>query len=253
MNKNVAKGRVRNARDEDIEYIYEWLRQQEEHNVSGSFLCNWNLTLESFQEGNLIAFVESKSHQAVAYQWGGLISPGILEVRKDMRGRGIGKRLVEYRIKQARKKDICVLRIQCKPLSSIPFWKKMGFQLINDNENYAIQILEYELPSPKEGLGVELNIGLYPNSRQWDENTQPSKIINQQGIMVNNRVIYLSQRVCIPNFQGMWDGDVVIEIIVSGKSIYVDKAKYEEARELGVERVTNGYLIDRIYLENQIA
>ncbi|MCU7810453.1 MAG: GNAT family N-acetyltransferase, partial [Candidatus Thiodiazotropha sp. (ex Notomyrtea botanica)] len=154
MNKQTAKGRIRKARPEDIACIHEWLQQQEEAEIDGSFLCNWNLTVGSYRNGELAVFVESPSDKAIAYQWGSLTSPGILEVRADMRGRGVGKRLVEYRIKQARKEGVCILRIQCKPSTSIPFWKKMGFELSGNGASYAYRILEYQLALPQEGEEV---------------------------------------------------------------------------------------------------
>lgn len=53
--------------------------------------------------------------QPVAYQWGGLLRPDILEVRNDMRGRGIGKELVEHCLALAADAGEDILYIQCKP------------------------------------------------------------------------------------------------------------------------------------------
>ena len=69
---------------------------QDRESIPGTFLCNWNLTLESQQEGRLIIY--EAGNEPVAYQWGGLIQPGILEVRTDCRGTGIGRALVEHRL-----------------------------------------------------------------------------------------------------------------------------------------------------------
>ena len=200
-----------------------------------------------------MVFVESASNKAIAYQWGSLTSPGILEVRADMRGRGIGKCLVEYRIKHAHKKGICILRIQCKPATSIPFWEKMGFTLSNKGTNYAYRILEYQLALPEEGVEVDIKVLSYPKSRQWDENTLPIHETSQKGIMQNDETIYLPKRVCIPSFLDVWNDDVVVEVIINGRSVYADKAKYEEAHRLGIEHTRNGYLIDRIYLNRKNA
>ena len=249
MNNQSTEGRIQKARPDDVAYIHEWLIEQEKEEVEGSFLCNWNLTYESFQNGELIVFVESSSNNAVAYQWGSLTSPGILEVRADMRGKGIGKRLVEYRINQARENEACILRIQCKPASSIPFWKKMGFELTGSGSNYAYRLLEHELALPEEGEEVNVQIRSFPNSRQWNENTLPVIETSQTGFLENNETVYLAKRVCIPSFLDAWDGDVVVEIIVNESSVYVDKAKYPEAEKLGIVRMPNGFSIDRIHLK----
>ena len=42
-------------------------------------------------------------------------------------------------------------------------------------------------------------------------------------------------------------GDIVVEITVGGSRRYLDKAKYPEAKRLGLQRCTNGFYIDRIY------
>jgi GNAT superfamily N-acetyltransferase len=193
-----AKGRIRKARLEDVECIHLWLREQNEANIDGTFLCNWNLTLDSFKSKQLIVFVESSTEKAIAYQWGALTSPGILEVRADMRGKGVGKRLVEYRVKQARKKGLCVLWIQCKPASSIPFWQKMGFELLEGGCNYAYKLLRHQLAMPKDGKEVSVIVRLYPNARQWNEGTPPSLEIYQTGLIVNDNIVYLPERICIP-------------------------------------------------------
>ena len=127
----------------------------------------------------------------------------------------------------------------------------MGFELIDGSENYAYQILKYELLIPDGGQVVEINIGLYPKSRQWDDTTQPAKRIKQNGTMLDDKVVHLSKRICIPNIQGMWDGDVVVEIEIDGKLIYRDKARYKNAQKLGVKNIINGYSIDRIYLSEK--
>lgn len=166
-----------------------------------------------------------------------------------MRGKGIGKRLVEYRINQALVNEACILRIQCKPASSIPFWKKMGFKLNGNGSNYAYRLFEHQLALPEEGDEVNIQIRSFPNSRQWDENTLPVIETSQIGLLKDNETIYLSKRVCIPSFLAAWGGDVVVELIVNGSSVYVDKAKYSEAESLGIARIPNGFSIDRIHLK----
>ena len=79
----------------------------------------------------MIVYVDGKTGSPVAFQMGCLLHPGILEVKHDMRGRGIGRKLVEYCIERARERNECILKIQCKPPTSIPFWKKMGFRLLD--------------------------------------------------------------------------------------------------------------------------
>src|SRR5882724_10133776 len=159
-----GKSRIRKSTSKDLRFIHYWLLDQQSKNVSGSFLCNWNLTLKSHKEGKLLVYIDGASGQPVAYQWGSLIHPGILEVRHDMHGKGIGSKLVRHCMAQARKSDQCILVIQCKPSSSIPFWQKMGFTMFDSQrgENYAYQILEKRHQLPRDGLPVKVAVRFFP-------------------------------------------------------------------------------------------
>lgn len=126
----------------------------------------------------------------------------------------------------------------------------MGFELLNKEGKYAYQLLGKELSMPQEGKEIDIEINLYPNSREWITKTLPSKTIFQKGALVN-RVVYLSERVCIPEFRELWGGDVVVEILINGSTVYADKAKRKEAEELGVEYQQNGFAIERLNLIDQ--
>lgn len=109
-----------------MRFIKTWLDAQEVAEVHDTFLCNWNLTVDAHEAGKLLVYVDEGSQEVVAYQWGALVHPGILEVRNDMRGRGIAKALVAHRLAEAAEAGHDVLRIQCAPRSSIPFWGEHG-------------------------------------------------------------------------------------------------------------------------------
>ena len=109
-----GESRIRKSTDADLRAIHTWLVDQDARNIPGTFLCNWEVTKEMHKKGKLLTYIDGPSGQSVAYQWGSLVRPGILEVRHDMRGKGIGRKLVEHRIKQAIKSNECFLVIQCK-------------------------------------------------------------------------------------------------------------------------------------------
>ena len=93
--------RVRPSTDTDMEIIHAWLQQQDREEIHGSFLCNWSLTKKQHERGELLVYIDEQANEPVAYQWGGLVRPGILEVRDDMRERGIGRALVAHRLATA--------------------------------------------------------------------------------------------------------------------------------------------------------
>lgn len=225
--------------------ILRWLEEQDHNEVEGCFYCNKSLTIESHEEGGLLVYIDAITSLPIAYQWGGLIKPGILEVRADRRGLGIGKNLVEYCIEKARREKQCILQIQCKPSTSIPFWKRMGFCLYDHTYNYAFRILEYKHELPEDGTPVSVEINFYLERRMWEKDTAPLEQFTPAAVTVANTV-YLADRVYI--FCKPIQGDVVIELRINGSAIYRDKAKYCEAEELGVQTDDNVIFVDEIKL-----
>ena len=245
--KDMKTGFIRYSTDIDLEEILLWLEDQDRAGVDGTFHCNRNLTIENHNEGKLLVYIDSETNKAIAYQWGGLITPGILEVRADKRRQGIGKALVEYRINEALINNNCLLRIQCEPASSIPFWKRMGFQLYGNNmKNYAYRLLRKKHDLPDNGIGVPVKISFYPEQRKWNDNTLPIKTFTPYAVQTPNDYVYLSERISFFDTTNEFRQDTVISIHVDGKLIYLDKAKYEEAIELGVSRDNGAFYLDKI-------
>lgn len=240
---------IRYSTDNDLHEILRWLKDQEDKNIDDTFYCNRNLTIKEHNEKKLIVYIDHKTNLPVAYQWGGLINPGILEVRKGFRGFGIGRKLVEYRINEARQKNIVLLNIECNPYSSIPFWKHMGFTLFNNNGNNAYMIVEKKNRLPKHGSSCSVNICLYHTKRQWDITTLPIKNLNQQALKTKSNYVYLLDRIIFfdpshPNLQ-----DPVISITIDGNEIYCDKVRYNEAKRIGVKSGGVVFYLDKIKLD----
>jgi GNAT superfamily N-acetyltransferase len=235
---------VRHSTDADVTAIHEWLQEQQQAGVHGTFNCNWRLTKKSHEEGRLLVYIDPQSQAPVAYQWGGLVVPGILEVRNDMRGRGIGQVLVEHCLvlaKQAREHILC---IQCKPSTSIPFWQRMGFQLTDDDdpqEHYATRMVQEKLKLPDEGELVEVVLEWFPERRKWDAATSAVSRQEIRGGLLEGEV-WLDERALCPGRIG--NGDAVVRVTVNDHEWYCDKAKYEGAKDLGVERCLNGFFVE---------
>lgn len=238
---------VRQSTDSDVAAIHEWLQEQDDAGVHGTFNCNWGLTKKSHDEGQLLVYVDPESQAPVAYQWGGLVVPGILEVRNDMRGRGIGQVLVEHCLALAAQEKEHILRVQCKPSTSIPFWQRMGFQLTagsNSRENYAMRLMQEKLELPDDGEPVEVVLEWFPERRKWQDATPAASRHEVRGKLLDGEV-WLEERVL--GLRRIENGDAVLQVTVNGKEWYCDKAKYEEAKDLGVERCLNGFFIEFLY------
>lgn len=239
---------IRRSTDADLRAIHAWLVDQNARNVPGTFLCNWRLTEACHRDGELLIYVDGESGDPVAYQWGGLVRPGILEVRHDMRGKGIGRKLVARRIAQAYERDQCLLVIQCTPSSSIPFWKRMGFTVFNsgDGHNYAYRILEKKHELPSDAIPVSVAIRFFPKEREWKDDVPALSAAEPCAVRTSDGVVHLSERVFFLSAIHHNAGNPVVEIEIGGQLIYRSKAKYEEAQRIGVHSCTNGFYIDQI-------
>ncbi|AZO32529.1 GNAT family N-acetyltransferase [Mesorhizobium sp. M1B.F.Ca.ET.045.04.1.1] len=116
--------------------IMDWLKAEREER---------SVIADAHSDGEMIALIENDVPVAfLAYD---LTYDGILEVRPDRRGLGYGKALALAALKQAVEDDRrCILDIQCAPLTSIPFWEKLGFRI--RFENYAYMPLPKALDVP---------------------------------------------------------------------------------------------------------
>lgn len=241
---------ARRSTDEDIEVIHRWLARQEADGVHGTFLCNWTITLERHKDGELLVYIDPATGEAIAYQWGNLVRSGILEVRSDRRRQGIGEAMVRHRLAEAFDHNEDLLVIQCKPISSIPFWRRMGFETVQGERGntYGYRVLRRQLNLPAEGRPVAVSIEWFPESRKWDRGTVATGTFTPAAVQTLDGDVHLAERV--HSFDGLpgqpRTGDVVVRIIVAGEERYFDKAKYDEAGWVGVQRCRNGYYLDCI-------
>jgi GNAT superfamily N-acetyltransferase len=243
---NSIRSRIRRSTKEDLYAIHAWLLDQDARNVPGTFLCNWELTKKQHENGKLLVYFDGTSGQAVAYQWGGLVHPGILEVRQDMRGKGIASKLICHRIRQAYRRNQCILVIQCKPSSSIQFWQRMGFILFDSKmgENFAYRILQKKLRLPSNGLKIDVAIRFFPEERRRDKKISAYSVATPNALQTSDGIIHLAERVLF--FEELYPdpNDMVIEVEVANQIRFCDKAKYREARDIGVQRCDHGFYID---------
>lgn len=237
---------IRRSTEADLDAIHAWLIEEEAAEVHGNFLCNWSWLERAHRDGELLVYVDGKTRLPVAFQLGRLIRPGILQVRYGYRGMGIGRKMVERCITLANKRNQCLLFIECNPSTSIPFWVKMGFTLLENGsgKHFAYRVIDKTLVLPAQGVTTKVVIRFFPEERKWEPKTKPYAVCSPRAMLAPDGTIYLAQRVqfheeAFPNVR-----DVVIEIEVNGSCRFRDKAKYDEARKIGVTRCTNGYYVD---------
>ena len=249
---SLKRSSIRRSTSNAISAIHEWLVRDDELGMHGNFLCNWSVIERCHKEGGLLTYIDGATALPVGFQLGGLVRPGILQVRHDFRGKGIGRKLVNRCISLAQKHDECLLYIQCKPSTSIPFWQRMGFTLQSggDVKYYAYRILEKKLMQPASGTRVQVDIRFFPEERKWLDATHAYSEHSVAGIRTADSKVHLPERVQFHKEIYKTGRDTVVEIEIEGEKIYLDKAKYQEAQKIGVCRCINGFYVDQIKLEH---
>ncbi|CCK81211.1 GNAT family N-acetyltransferase [Desulfobacula toluolica] len=240
---------IRWSTDEDMPRIHEWLQEEKSQGVHGNFLCNWNLTKQCHQEGNLLVLLDKMEGIPIGYQWGQLLQSGILQIRNSWRGKGLGRLVVEHCIDLALEQDEMVLQIECKPLSSIPFWKSMGFTVVEGEYGRNAQgyrVLTKPLQLPSEGVNTTVRISIFPEDRKWSDDVSPIDSFSPRSMQSTDGQVHLAERVAFSFHLHEGSRDPVIEILINGKVLYRDKAKYQEAQDRGVRLCLNGFFIDQV-------
>ncbi|TAK63401.1 MAG: GNAT family N-acetyltransferase [Methylobacter sp.] len=232
-----------------MQQIHDWLQEEDAQEVYGNFLCNWNLTQQCHEEGTLLVLIDVIEGIPVAYQWSQLLRPGILQVRNDWRGKGLGRLIVQYCIELALQQDEMVLEIECKPSSSIPFWEAMGFTIIKGEFGETakgFKVLSKELALPPGGRPALVTISSFPEESKWREGVPAIVSYRLDAIFADDEKVHLSERASFPKDFRRMGRDPVIEIIVDDKLIFRDKAKYQTAQAHGVKWCRNGFYIDAV-------
>jgi len=234
--------------DDDLAAILDWLKAEYDRENTGSgFWCNRNILQEDHAAGELLVLREAG--EAVAFQTGRLLTPGILEVRPDLRKRGYGKLLADYCIAEARSKDICFLHIECNPQTSIPFWQKMGFTLFSDHHNrYGYQYPQaYMLLQKKFELTASCSettvlIQFYADGAQHRPEEPAFSEFRPRACRQVDGKILLEDRVI--GFNPDHAIDLVAKVTVDGSVIFFDRAKY--GADHGVQQRSPVFYIDVI-------
>ena len=151
------------ATSRDLPVIEAWLARKDR---SVAFYNNIDDIRRGMGNNSLYVMVQAGDVVAFAL---GLID--ILWVRPDMRKRGIGRRLADDCFARARQQGMLGLRIQCSPPTSVPFWEKMGFAILQGTDaerGYAVRCLPGQNALPVDGKRVEVRVTLLDSNTVRD-------------------------------------------------------------------------------------
>ncbi len=164
---------VRIATPDDLRSALAWLEQdheQSEAESDGSFWNNRGLIQKGQEEGTLRVLCETGKPDVLAFCLGTTWEYGsgcidILEVRRSLRRRGLGRVLAQTFIDEAQSLECLGIHIQCKPSSSIPFWRSLGFVQDGPGSDHFHKVLPTLDPSPiPSGDTVSVTIELFANA-----------------------------------------------------------------------------------------
>lgn len=235
---------IRKAKRADLVEVSRWLKEEEEAGLV-SFYCNLNVIRDAFKEGRMYVLSEQTGGKPVAFVADGYLGPSILEVRHELRGKGLGSTFAEFIIEKARSEGRGGLEIECAPESSIPFWKRQGFKLYGNNRAHLLLEKSHILPS--EAPEVSVTIGFFPEQVKWEPNVQPVLLSSPRAARVSESAVRLATRTgFIPRGVLEPGRDAVVSIEVDGVLLFKDKAKYPEAKRLGVQYDHVAFFIDEL-------
>jgi GNAT superfamily N-acetyltransferase len=238
---------VEKANQSDLSDVLEWLEREYKEHGDG-FWHNRNIITRALDDGDL--WVIRDGSGAVAFQVGDY-SADILNVRRDMQGRGFGTALFEASLSRAMRDEVNVLIGECYPRSSLSFWERCGFERYGDmGDGAAIhvrRILERRFDIPEGLPRTEVRIGFYPERAIYQNSVPPFVERLLSGGCREDGVVLLNERVIgwaggVPAC-----GELAVRIEVGGGQLCFCKAKYPEAAARGVRRDLEGvFYVDAI-------
>lgn len=229
---------------EDAAEICRWLKAEFDVDQEG-FWHNRNIIEDAVENEEL--WVIREGDHAVAFQVG-TYAPDILNVRRDRQGHGLGSALFAAALARARADDIVVLNITCMPRTSLPFWRKQGFEpvgaVLEWGEIPARRVLDriFDLP---DGLERAIaRIEFYAEDALYDNAVAPFDTHTVSGTMSADGTLALERRVI-----GMSPDahDLAVRVSVAGRQLCFCKAEHDEAKAVGVLRARgNAFFLDVI-------
>lgn len=239
--------KVETGTQADLDEVLRWLKDEYDETGS-SFWVNRGAITQSLEYDSF--FVIREGGDAVAFQMG-RYSPSIVAVQPDRRGRGYGRAFAEWTIEDARTNGVCVLAIECQPPTSIPFWKRMGFQMVKETEatewvgGDARLVINKEFDLPK-GPKVDVMIEFYPDGAQHTGSNEAALSEHRpRAVRSEDGQILLAYRV-MGLHEGRDTNDIVIKIAIDGEVLCFDRAKYVSHFGVQRDRHSGTYYVDAI-------
>lgn len=211
------------------------------------FRCNWDSARNAWAEGWAKIHVLVIDGKAVGF----LDGTDILEIRPDCRGKGYGRVLAEFMMQLASDAGRSVVEIEVAPSSAEPFWRRMGFILLDEHRSngggtYAFKILP-RIFALGDGERIGYAVSYFTQKERFKEEPKPFARYAGLGERLSDGSIQLPERAFCFNPEDDQHVDYFVKIELNGRVIHFDKAKYEESSLFGVEHDPgHRYFVERI-------
>ncbi|GEM_PF-4031783 len=204
------------------------------------FRCNWDSVVEEWREGL------SKIHCLVVNcrVVGFLDGTDILEIHPDNRGLGYGRILSDFMLQLAWEQGRSVVKIEIARLSAKPFWKQMGFTVVEDRGGCGDGKFAYKILDRTFDLGdgdrVRYAVSYFNKEARYSQNPKPFLEFAGVGERLSDGRIQLPERAyCFNPIDGQ-HVDYFVKILVDGEVIHFHRAKCDESELCGVRRDAGG-------------
>lgn len=231
---------------EDLAQVLHWLEREYTQDDEG-FWCNRSIIERSCERGDF--WVIRQGGTAVAFQVGEH-SPDIVCVKKDLRKNGFGTALFEAALERSYLDNINVMIGECSPRESFPFWKKHGFVPYGSYGSSGgipvYRTLPRNLSVPSGLPSVDVEIDFFDEDIKYGKNLDPIVTFHGEAAQRSNGSVQLAERIICPRLLAR--KDVVVRVVVDGKELCFDKAKYDGPELVGVFQGAdrNSFYLDRI-------
>jgi len=211
------------------------------------FRCNWDSTKRRWQAGESRVDILKVADEAIGF----LAGTDILEIRPDLRGAGYGRILAEFMQALAYDAGHSVLEIDIAPSSAEPFWKRMGFTLVEDRQgngggSYAYKIFHRAFPL-SAGARVPYEVRFYTQDGRYAPEPKPFARYAGLGERLPDGTVQLPERAICFNPQDAGGNDYFVRIELDGRELHFEKVRRESSQQLGVQRGGDyTYFIERI-------
>jgi GNAT superfamily N-acetyltransferase len=217
------------ATPSDLTQILQWLKKDD-----SGFYGNQKLLETALSERQLVVY--RGQDDVTAFLAFGVSPDGILAVRKDAQRRGIGSTLARYGIDQEVKSGTCILKIECCPLTSIPFWKRFGFT-IYPGTNQGYKIIEKPLIIPKKSQRAHVRIDLY-SPDEWHADREPLYRLAPVCAVAGNR-LYFAERTILSQCPPITPKSYA-RIFVNDIVAFEDQLRGDEEDQSGIKQDPRG-------------